>query len=239
MQSGFSEKYLWKSTDKYQEHPCLSEVLEDAQNTVSLPKFRRQEPNLPKFPKPFSSTYQAGLHPFFYYQIFRNLSFLKTSKEKNKSSLLILNKTRKYTVCLNIKYQVNHLNIQGSHSIITLSSTKEQQLISQQTLNKVLFTIKPAGQEVCGNPPSYFSLAYPILLGTFPSKVGVHLHESFSKHLSYMGTLFTAQLNYAPCSVVWKEGLEPTFGSWLFILLVECDCKQSHPSSWRWRREGM
>lgn len=38
--------------------------------------------------------------------------------EKNKSSLLILNKTRKYTVCLNIKYQVNSLNIQGSHTII-------------------------------------------------------------------------------------------------------------------------
>lgn len=104
----------------------MPEVLEDAQNTVSLPKFRRQEPNLLKFPKPFSSKYQAGLRPFFYYQIFRNLSFLKTSKEKNKSSLLILNKTRKHTVCLNIKYQANHLNIQGSHSIITLSSTKEQ-----------------------------------------------------------------------------------------------------------------
>lgn len=40
-----------------------------------------------------------------------------------------------------------------------------------------------------------------------------------------MGTLFPTQLCSAHCSVVWEEGLESTFGSLLFILLVECDCK--------------
>lgn len=40
MQSGFSEKYLWKSTDKYQELLHLSEALEDAQKTVSLSKLK-------------------------------------------------------------------------------------------------------------------------------------------------------------------------------------------------------
>lgn len=84
MQSHFSEKYLWKGTDKYQEHPCLSEALEDTQKSVSLSKFKRQETNLPKFPKSFLSKYQPGLHPSWYYQIFRNLPLFKNIKGKEQ-----------------------------------------------------------------------------------------------------------------------------------------------------------
>lgn len=48
-----------------------------------------------------------------------------------------------------------------------------------------------------------------------------------------------AQLNSAHYSGVWKEGLRPTFSFLLFLLLLQSDCRQSHPRSWRWRTEEM
>lgn len=62
------------------------------------------------------------------------------------------------------------------------------------------------------------------------------------KALSHMGTLIPAQLNRissaaqlnpAHCSEVQEEGLGPSFGSSLFLLLVQNGCKQYHSNSER------